>query len=138
MSRLAPLGVVLQLLQQLCGMNAFMYYGPRIFALIQSGGEGEAGNDGARRSVGAASFLFTGVNGVVMVLSTLPGVVLVDRLGRCKLLRLSAAGMGLSCLVLGVTGTTCIEARSAARRLGAIFFFVFNFAHGGARRVDHR
>jgi len=131
MSRLAPLGVLLQLLQQLCGMNAFMYYGPRIFALIQSGGEGEAGDDGERRSVGEASFLFTGVNGVVMVLSTLPGVFLVDRLGRCKLLRLSAAGMGVSCLVLGVTGTTCIENHGCGiAASGAIFFFVFNFAYG--------
>ena len=37
MRRLVGIGVLLQLLQQLCGMNALMYYGPRIFERIGIG-----------------------------------------------------------------------------------------------------
>ena len=134
---LLALGVGLQLLQQLCGMNAFMYYGPKIFGLIQSGaatqqqGSAHGANsmDGANSRDGA--FLFTAINGVVMVLATVPGILLVDRVGRTVLLRYSAAGMLVSCLVLGIVGSSCMESAACGYAAsGAIFFFVFNFAYG--------
>ena len=52
------LGVALQLLQQLCGMNAFMYFGPKIF-----------------ESIGFSKNLFTTSNNFVNVPSTFPAIV---------------------------------------------------------------
>jgi sugar porter (SP) family MFS transporter len=114
MRRRAAIGVCLQLLQQLCGMNAFMYYGPRIFSKL-----------------GSDAFLFTALAGVVNFLSTLPAIVLIDRAGRTALLRYSALGMGASCVALAVIGDTCIgSARCAYVAATAVFTFIFSFAFG--------
>merc|ERR1712157_544498 len=67
--RLLLLGVTLQLLQQLVGMNAFMYFGPKIF-----NGIGFDGN------------LFTSINNFVNFLSTFPAILLADIAGRRTLL----------------------------------------------------
>lgn len=114
MLRRSAVGVMLQLLQQLCGMNAFLYYGPRIFEQL--------GTDG---------FLFSALAGVVNFVSTFPAIALIDRAGRTVLLKASAAGMALSCLTLATIGDTCIgDTGCAYVAAGAIFFFIFNFAYG--------
>ena len=78
---------------------------------------------------GSAAFTFTALTGVVNFLSTFPGIFLVDRFGRTKLLRWSAIGMSCSCLALGIVGSTCIESVSCGLvGVSSIFFFVFNFA----------
>lgn len=124
-----------------------MYYGPKIFALIQQGSSRAAAQGGAASTLtnatdasasamvaGRASdsaFLFTAINGVVMVLATVPGILLVDRVGRGVLLRCSAIGMLASCLTLGLAGSTCMhEAACGYAASGAVFFFVANFAYG--------
>ena len=56
--RLVVLGVALQLLQQLCGMNAFTCFGPKIF-----------------ESIGFSKNLFTTSNIFVNVPSTFPAIV---------------------------------------------------------------
>eukprot|EP00913_Durusdinium_trenchii_P004667 g4332.t1 len=77
--KLLGIGVSIQLLQQLCGMNAFMYDGPLIFNKL-------FGSEHAGR-------LFTLVSGVVNIFATIPGLFLVDRYGRTLLMKWSAIGI---------------------------------------------
>ncbi len=92
-------------LQQLCGINTIIYYGPQIFAL--------AGIDSNRHAI-FASLLVTIVN----MLATLVALVCVDRIGRKPLLYGGIGGMLVSLLLLaftfgrvsGVTHTTGMTA----------------------------
>uniref|UniRef100_A0A7S2JHX9 Hexose transporter 1 n=1 Tax=Zooxanthella nutricula TaxID=1333877 RepID=A0A7S2JHX9_9DINO len=122
--RLLLLGVTLQLLQQLCGMNAFMYFGPKIF-----------------EAIGFSANTFTTINNFVNFLSTFPAVALADRAGRRTLMLCSSVGMLLACAVMGTTGLLCVSrpdgekwavSNQSAGWVIAIsaFFFVFNFAYG--------
>jgi len=122
---LCILGVTLQLLQQLVGMNAFMYFGPKIF-----------------ESIGFSKNLFTTINNFVNFLSTFPAVLLADVAGRRQLMLWSSIGMFLACMVMGTCGVMYVERDAAADAFvvgndGArwaitisTFFFVFNFAYG--------
>jgi sugar porter (SP) family MFS transporter len=122
--RLLVLGISLQLLQQLVGMNAFMYFGPKIF-----NGIGFDGN------------LFTTINNLVNFISTFPAVLLADVAGRRTLLLCSSAGMTLACIVVGTVGMATmtltddgnwtVSSNTAGWTIAlSIFFFVFNFAYG--------
>jgi len=122
--RLLVLGVCLQLLQQLVGMNAFMYFGPKIFE-----GIGFNGNT------------FTTINNLVNFLSTIPAVLLADVAGRRTLLLCSSIGMTVACIVMGVVGMATMTLKDDGKwtvsSQGAgwaiaisVFFFVFNFAYG--------
>merc|ERR1719313_1508294 len=72
--RLVCLGMSIMMLQQLCGMNAFMYYGMVIFDMVH-----------------LPSSSFNTVIGLVNFLATFPGIWGVDRFGRTRLLQCSAA-----------------------------------------------
>lgn len=122
--RLVLLGVVLQLLQQLVGMNAFMYFGPSIF-----------------ESIGFSKNLFTTINNTVNFVSTFPAVALADVSGRKKLMFFSATCMTLACCTMGTLGllyvTPAGEGKYTVSNKNAgwaiavsVFFFVFNFAYG--------
>jgi sugar porter (SP) family MFS transporter len=82
------IGVVLQMFQQLTGINAVMYYAPSILK--------KAGFMDLQ-----ISLLATAGTGVVNVLMTLPGMFLVDRLGRRPLLISGAVLMAATMTVLG-------------------------------------
>ncbi|CAK9015740.1 unnamed protein product [Durusdinium trenchii] len=118
------IGIVLQLLQQLCGLNVFMYYGPTVFKKIFH----------APR----ASFLFAALSGLVNFLSTFPALCLVDRLGRTTLLCASALGMAICCSILAAVGDACFSSSqddscgpvSKYAMAGAIFLDIFNYAYG--------
>jgi len=122
---LLVLGVTLQLLQQLVGMNAFMYFGPKIF-----------------ESIGFSKNRFTTINNFVNFLSTFPAVLLADLAGRRQLMLWSSIGMFVACMLMGTFGTMFVEKDAAtdsyvvsndsARWVITIstFFFVFNFAYG--------
>merc|ERR1719277_1340763 len=69
--KLLCIGVALQLLQQMCGMNAYMYDGPKIFEMLFQSKN--------------AGFVFTAVSGCVNILSTFPAIFLVDKAGRTTL-----------------------------------------------------
>lgn len=88
LARALLVGVALAVLQQVSGINAIMYYGPRI--LEQSGL--------------AAGSAFSGAVavGLVNLLFTLVGMALVDRLGRKPLLVGGAAGMTLSLVAVAL------------------------------------
>ena len=81
------IGVMLNLFQQITGINAVIYYTPRIFSEL-----------GITSSFGM--FLATLVVGLINVLATVLSAWLLDRVGRKRLLLIGAAGMTLSLTLL--------------------------------------
>ncbi len=86
--RLIVIGVLLSVFQQLVGINAVLYYAPRMFE-----------NLGA--TTGAA-LLQTVVIGVANVIFTLVAIFTVDRIGRKPLLVAGAAVMAAAMITLGL------------------------------------
>jgi SP family galactose:H+ symporter-like MFS transporter len=86
--RSVGLGVLLQLVQQLTGINVVMYYAPRIFQNM--------GYDVA------AQMWFTAAVGLTNVLATFIAIAFVDRWGRKPILY---TGFTVMALGLGVVGT---------------------------------
>ncbi len=84
------LGLSIQILQQLTGINSIMYYAPEIFK--------QAGLNDQR-----ASLLATGINGFVIVIATIPAILFIDKLGRRFILISGAILMALSMLIIGGT-----------------------------------
>jgi MFS transporter, SP family, galactose:H+ symporter len=87
--RSVALGVLLQLVQQLTGINVVMYYAPRIFQ--------------AMGYATAAQLWFTAAVGLTNVLATFIAIGFVDRWGRKPILYTGFAVMAVG---LGVVGTT--------------------------------
>jgi SP family xylose:H+ symportor-like MFS transporter len=83
------IGVVLAVLQQVTGINVFLYYGPEIFKKLGSGN--------------SAAFLQTVIVGAVNMAFTFVAIRTVDRVGRKPLMLVGAAGMGISLFVLGLS-----------------------------------
>jgi len=73
------LAVLVALFNQLSGINAVMYYAPRIFEMV-----GYAQNSALLQSLSV---------GITLFVFTLVGMFLVDRVGRKKLLLFGSAGM---------------------------------------------
>ncbi|CAF1075825.1 unnamed protein product [Rotaria sordida] len=84
------LGISIQILQQLTGINSVMYYAPEIFK--------QTGLNDLR-----ASLLATGINGCVIILATIPAILFIDKLGRRFILISGAIIMALSMLIIGGT-----------------------------------
>ncbi|CAF1388233.1 unnamed protein product [Rotaria sordida] len=84
------LGISIQILQQLTGINSVMYYAPEIFK--------QTGLNDQR-----ASLLATGINGCVIILATIPAILFIDKLGRRFILISGAIIMALSMLIIGGT-----------------------------------
>ncbi|MGD0538125.1 MAG: sugar porter family MFS transporter [Verrucomicrobiota bacterium] len=82
------IGIVLAILQQVTGINAFLYYGPEILKKL-----GTAADTALLQQiiVGAANLVFT-----------LVAIWTVDRLGRRPLMLLGVAGMSLCLLGMGL------------------------------------
>jgi SP family xylose:H+ symportor-like MFS transporter len=80
-------GILLSAFQQLVGINAVLYFGPKMFE-----------NMGFK---GDASFAQTVIMGIVMVAFTLVATVTVDKWGRKPLLILGAIIMAVAMIVLG-------------------------------------
>jgi MFS transporter, SP family, galactose:H+ symporter len=87
--RSVALGVMLQVVQQLTGINVVMYYAPRIFQSMGYDTE--------------AQMWFTAVVGLTNVLATFIAIAFVDRWGRKPILY---AGFAVMAVGLGVVGTT--------------------------------
>jgi MFS transporter, SP family, xylose:H+ symportor len=86
--RALTVGLVLAVLQQVTGINVFLYYAPVIF-------------DHATHS-GNASLLATVLLGAVNVVFTVLAMALVDRAGRKPLLLVGAAGMAICLAAMGM------------------------------------
>lgn len=83
------LGVALAVLQQVTGINVFLYYAPDIFRAVAGSGTDIA-------------LLQTVVVGAVNLLFTVAAILMVDRLGRRPLMLAGAAGMGISLVAIGL------------------------------------
>jgi MFS family permease len=83
------IGVALAVLQQVTGINVFLYFGPRIFEKIV-GSESDV------------ALLQTVVVGVVNLTFTIIAIWTVDRIGRKPLMLIGFAGMGFSLLAMGL------------------------------------
>jgi SP family arabinose:H+ symporter-like MFS transporter len=105
------IGVVLAVLQQFAGINAIMYYAPRIFE--------------KSCSVASSAFAQTILVGLVNLVFTLVGMALVDRVGRKALLVAGAVGMTLT---LALVGTAFAAHYSGALLLVPILAYVACFA----------
>jgi len=82
-------GCGLQILQQLSGCNFIFYYGTSFFTHLQI----------------HSPFTIQLISNSVNFLSTIPGMILVEALGRRRLLMIGASGMAISQLTVGAVGT---------------------------------
>jgi SP family xylose:H+ symportor-like MFS transporter len=94
--------VALAVLQQVTGINVFLYYAPEIFKRLGSGVN--------------AALLQTIVVGAVNMLFTVIAIQTVDAIGRRPLMIVGASGMGISLVAMGI-----------AAQLGAVSFWVLAF-----------
>jgi SP family galactose:H+ symporter-like MFS transporter len=111
------LGVGLQIVQQLTGINVIMYYAPRIF--------GMAGFEST-----AEQMWGTVVVGITNVLATFIAIAFVDRLGRKPIMFAGFVVMGLSLLAVGVLFHSGIGENHALGywAAGALLLFIVGFA----------
>ena len=112
--RSVALGVMLQIVQQLTGINVVMYYAPRIFK--------DMGYDTA------AQMWFTAIVGLTNVLATFIAIGFVDRLGRKPILY---AGFVTMAIGLGVVGTLMnggVNAGNGLLAVGMLLVFIVGFA----------
>lgn len=82
------IGIVLAVLQQVTGINVFLYFGTEIFKKM-----GSETN---------AALLQTIVVGAVNLTFTVIAILTVDRLGRKPLMMIGSAGMGICLLAMGL------------------------------------
>jgi SP family xylose:H+ symportor-like MFS transporter len=82
------IGVSLAVLQQITGINVFLYFAPEIFKKLGSGTN--------------VALMQTVLVGVVNLAFTVLAIWTVDRLGRKPLMLVGATGMGICLLALGV------------------------------------
>ena len=82
------IGIVLAVLQQVTGINVFLYFGTEIFKKMGSGTN--------------AALLQTVVVGAVNLSFTIVAIWTVDKLGRKPLMIIGSTGMGISLLAMGL------------------------------------
>lgn len=87
------LGIALAVLQQVTGINVFLYYAPDIFRSVAG-----AGTD--------IALLQTVVVGVVNLVFTVIAILTVDHIGRRPLMTAGAVGMGISLAAIGFASMT--------------------------------
>ena len=118
------LGITVQALQQLTGINVICYYLP--YVLTES-----VGLDGSKARLLAA------VNAMTYLGSTFVGLAFVERWGRRRLMMYGA--LGQCCCWLAITllldSTSAVGLSTRQQQLGSasvLFFFLFNFFFGAS------
>jgi SP family arabinose:H+ symporter-like MFS transporter len=106
------IGVALAVIQQFCGINSIMYYGPSIFHR-----PGQTDLD--------AAFWFTAIVGLVNLVFTFVAIWLVDRAGRKPLL---IVGSVVQVLALAACGLAFQQQWSGGMLLAAVLVFIAAFA----------
>jgi len=84
------IGIVLAVLQQVTGINVFLYFGAEIFKKMGSGTN--------------AALLKEVIVGAVNMTFTVIAIWMVDRLGRKPLMLIGSAGMGICLAAMGFAG----------------------------------
>lgn len=108
--------VVMQAFQQWTGINVIMYYQGVLF-------------DGMGIDRKTAAIPFTLANNFINMVATLPGMYLVDRLGRRKLLIVGAMGMSLSHFLICMFGNLVKVNQGASwGAVLSIYLFLICFA----------
>lgn len=115
--RAIGLGVGLQVIQQLTGINVVMYYAPRIFKI--------AGFASTEHQLWG-----TVIVGVTNVLATFIAIAFVDRLGRKPIMYAGFAVMGLAMVTVGSLFNMNLEKSPTLGiwAIGALLFFIVGFA----------
>lgn len=115
--RAIGLGIGLQIIQQLTGINVVMYYAPKIFSL--------AGFENVNEQMWG-----TVIVGVTNVLATFIAIAFVDRLGRKPIMYAGFVVMGLALLTVGAFFNMDIEKHPELGypAIGALLVFIIGFA----------
>ncbi|THH13273.1 hypothetical protein EW146_g6921 [Bondarzewia mesenterica] len=107
--RRAALGVIIQCFQQITGINLITYYATLLFERL--------GLDDVKSRIIAAC------NGTEYFLASLIAIALIERVGRRKLMLVTAFGQCLTMVLLAILGS--ID-NSASRIVSTVLLFVFN------------
>ena len=115
--RAIALGIGLQVIQQLTGINVIMYYAPRIFELAGFGDKTE-------------QMWGTVLVGITNVLATFIAIAFVDRLGRKPIMYAGFITMGAAMATVGVLFNSGIEQHPSLGypAIGALLIFIIGFA----------
>jgi MFS transporter, SP family, galactose:H+ symporter len=115
--RAIGLGIGLQVIQQLTGINVVMYYAPRIFDI--------AGYSNTEQQLWG-----TVIVGVTNVLATFIAIAFVDRLGRKPIMYAGFTVMGISMVAVGLLFNMDLEKTPALGTwaIGALLLFIVGFA----------
>lgn len=105
-------GCLLQALQQLSGVNFIFYYGTQFFQ-----------NSGIQNP-----FTISVITNVVNVVSTLPGLYMVEKWGRRPLLLFGAVGMCISQFIVAIVGTTAESVVANKVLIAFVCLYIFFFA----------
>ncbi|KAF8471318.1 general substrate transporter [Kalaharituber pfeilii] len=105
-------GMGLQALQQLTGINFIFYYGTNFFK--ESGIENP--------------FLIGLTTNLVNVVSTIPGLWLVERMGRRNLLFFGAVGMCIAQFIVAIVGVTTTSVVANKVLIAFVCIYIFFFA----------
>ncbi len=116
-ARSIGLGVGLQVIQQLTGINVLMYYAPRILQI--------AGFQGTEKEMWGTVLI-----GVTNVLATFIAIAFVDRLGRKPIMYAGFVTMGLAMATVGVLFNMDIEHNPGLGypAVAALLLFIVGFA----------
>lgn len=107
------IGVLLAVLQQVTGINVFLYFGATIFRTMSASTGVDAGL--------LQQFIINGAG----VLFTLIAIATVDRWGRRPLMLVGATGMGLSLVAMGFMAQTLTDpAAATGRMLACIVLYI--------------
>jgi MFS transporter, SP family, arabinose:H+ symporter len=106
------IGVVLAIFQQITGINAVLYYAPRIFE-----------NAGFERM---SALLQSVIVGLVNLLMTLVAIFTIDKIGRKPLLLVASLGMGFAFVLVGFA--FYFQQATAFWILGFILLYIAFFA----------
>jgi SP family galactose:H+ symporter-like MFS transporter len=115
--RAIALGIGLQVIQQLTGINVIMYYAPRIFELAGFGDKTE-------------QMWGTVIVGITNVLATFIAIAFVDRLGRKPIMYAGFVTMGVAMATVGTLFNSGIEQHPGLGypAIGALLVFIIGFA----------
>lgn len=105
-------GCGLQALQQLTGINFIFYYGTQFFK-----------NSGIQNA-----FLIGLITNLVNTVSTFPGLYLVEKMGRRRLLLFGAIGMCVCEFIVAIVGVTVFTDAANKVLIAFVCFYIFFFA----------